>query len=164
MIIKAMFEGANRVEGSLQKLMALIICPVGKTVHDSINALSFEDEVRQISTSIAAFIRKVDYDMDFEKQLNFYVECRYVCGSALARCCSRGDSRAFSNLDSVKEMLVTCAANLAMRTLRVVNGSHTRKTAAFVRVRTVLQRGLRVRLTGSVGLCGVLLHHDSLHG
>lgn len=90
---------------------------VGKTVHDSINALSFEDDIRQISEAISIFIRKVDYDMDFEKQLNFYVECR----------------RAFANLDSVKGMLVTCAANLAMRTLKVVSGKHTKKTAAFVR-------------------------------
>eukprot|EP01094_Clydonella_sp_ATCC50884_P003835 TRINITY_DN1294_c0_g1_i1.p1 TRINITY_DN1294_c0_g1~~TRINITY_DN1294_c0_g1_i1.p1 ORF type:complete len:822 (+),score=193.91 TRINITY_DN1294_c0_g1_i1:196-2661(+) len=90
---------------------------VGKTVHDSINALSFDDDIRQISESISFFLRKVDYDMDFEKQLNFYVDCR----------------RAFANLDSVKGMLVTCAANLAMRTLGVVNGTHTKKTAAFVR-------------------------------
>jgi hypothetical protein len=52
---------------------------VGKTVHDSINALSFADDIRQISTYIAAFIKKVDYGDDLEKQLNFYVDCRYVC-------------------------------------------------------------------------------------
>lgn len=53
------------------------------------------------------------------KHLDFYVECR----------------RAFANLDGVKSTLVLGACNLAMRTLKLTQGKHTKKTAAFVRVR-----------------------------
>lgn len=90
---------------------------VGKNVHDSINSLSFDDEIRQIAGLLSVFIKKINYGMDFEKQLNFYVECR----------------RAFGNLDSVKQTLVIVAVGLAMRTHQVVKGKHTKRTAAFVR-------------------------------
>jgi hypothetical protein len=52
------------------------------------------------------------------KNLDFYVECR----------------RAFANLDGVKSTLVLCVCNLAMKTLKLTQGKHTKKTAAFVRV------------------------------
>jgi len=90
---------------------------VGKVIHDSVNSMSFADDIRQISTLIRTFINKIDYGRDFEKQLNFYVECR----------------RAFSNFDSVKYDLVVCTSAMAIRTLRIVRGHHTNKTAAFVR-------------------------------
>eukprot|EP00002_Diphylleia_rotans_P012179 TRINITY_DN2382_c0_g1_i2.p1 TRINITY_DN2382_c0_g1~~TRINITY_DN2382_c0_g1_i2.p1 ORF type:complete len:995 (-),score=236.10 TRINITY_DN2382_c0_g1_i2:586-3570(-) len=88
-----------------------------KSLHDDINSLSFLDEVRQVSRLINNFIAKVDYGKDVEQQLNFYVECR---------------SR-FANLDAVKDTLVHAVSNLAMRTLGLVNGRHSKKTAAFVR-------------------------------
>jgi len=90
---------------------------VGKGIHDSINALSFFDEVRQISRLISAFISKVDFGIDLERHLNFFVECR----------------RAFINLDAVKEQLSLGACHLAMKTLRIIKGKHSKKTAAFVR-------------------------------
>mmetsp|Transcript_29295 Transcript_29295/g.41243 ORF Transcript_29295/g.41243 Transcript_29295/m.41243 type:complete len:982 (+) Transcript_29295:64-3009(+) len=90
---------------------------VGKTVHDSLNTLSFQDDIRQVSKAVSAFISKIDFGMDFEKHLNFYVDCR----------------RAFSNLDSVKFNLTIGACGLAMRTHRIVKGKHTKKTSAFVR-------------------------------
>jgi predicted RNA-binding protein Jag len=91
---------------------------VGKIVHDSINSLSFEDEIRQISHLLSIFIKKINYGMDLEKQLNFYVECR----------------RAFGNLDSLKSGLVIVATGLAMKTHQIIKGRHTKRTAAFVRV------------------------------
>lgn len=90
----------------------------GKTVHDSLNTLSFDDEIRQISNLLSIFIKKINYGMDLEKQLNFYVECR----------------RAFGNLDAVKQTLVIVSVGLAMRTHQIIKGRHTKRTAAFVRV------------------------------
>jgi len=90
---------------------------VAKTLHDSITAMTFEDEKRQISELILAFIRRVNYGRDFEEQLNFYVTCR---GS-------------FSNLDTVLQFLVQAACQLIMRVHKIIKGAHTRKTAAFVR-------------------------------
>jgi len=90
---------------------------VGKIVHDSINSMSFEDEIRQIADLLAVFIKKINYGLDLEKQLNFYVDCR----------------RAFGNLDAVKQSLVIVAVGLSMKTHQVVKGKHTKRTAAFVR-------------------------------
>eukprot|EP00007_Cunea_sp_BSH-02190019_P009993 CAMPEP_0174232350 /NCGR_PEP_ID=MMETSP0417-20130205/2651_1 /TAXON_ID=242541 /ORGANISM="Mayorella sp, Strain BSH-02190019" /LENGTH=1061 /DNA_ID=CAMNT_0015310381 /DNA_START=13 /DNA_END=3198 /DNA_ORIENTATION=- len=90
---------------------------VGKVVHDSINTLSFSDEVRQISKLISGFVLKIRFGRDVEKNLNFFVECR----------------RAFCNLDSVKAQLVLGVTELAMRAHRLVGGKHTKRTAAFLR-------------------------------
>jgi hypothetical protein len=57
--------------------------------------------------------------MDFEKQLNFYVDCR----------------RAFGNLDQVKKQLIFGTLQLAAKTLKIVKRKHTQKTSAFIRVK-----------------------------
>jgi len=98
-------------------LIISTIFSVGKTVHDSLNTLSFQDDVRQISKAIASFIAKLDFDTDLEQHLSFFVDCR----------------RAYSNLDHVKYRLTIGTCNLAMRTFHIVKGKHTRKTSAFVR-------------------------------
>jgi hypothetical protein len=114
---------------------------IAKNVHDSINALSFADEVRRIAKMVVAFIQKVwaflmhlcllrngaivnslarwqiDFGKDVEKQLNFYVEAR----------------RAFANLDAAKGTLVRNVCSLAMKTLQLVAGKHNKETSAFVR-------------------------------
>eukprot|EP01090_Pellita_catalonica_P021810 TRINITY_DN8265_c0_g1_i1.p1 TRINITY_DN8265_c0_g1~~TRINITY_DN8265_c0_g1_i1.p1 ORF type:complete len:820 (-),score=152.51 TRINITY_DN8265_c0_g1_i1:35-2494(-) len=90
---------------------------VGKVVHDSVNALSFADEIRQISRLISAFIDKIDFGKEVEKHLNFYVDCR----------------RAFANLDTVKSNLVLGVCRLAMKTIQLIGGRHNMKTAAFAR-------------------------------
>ncbi|XP_042908545.1 VPS35 endosomal protein-sorting factor-like isoform X2 [Parasteatoda tepidariorum] len=93
---------------------AMFIC---KTIHDSVNALTLEDERRQIGVLICAFIRKISFGRDFEQQLGFYVEARAT----------------FSNLDMALIQLVQCVNLLAMRTRQIVKGHHTRKTSAFVK-------------------------------
>eukprot|EP01117_Protostelium_nocturnum_P011747 TRINITY_DN4283_c0_g1_i5.p1 TRINITY_DN4283_c0_g1~~TRINITY_DN4283_c0_g1_i5.p1 ORF type:complete len:665 (+),score=249.48 TRINITY_DN4283_c0_g1_i5:119-2113(+) len=93
------------------------IFTIATTVHDSLNSLSFFDDIRQSSRAIAHFIHKVDYGMDLEKHLNFFVECR----------------KSFANLDYVKQQLVLSTLRLAMRALQIVKGKHTKKTAAFAR-------------------------------
>ncbi|GAB6020434.1 hypothetical protein CHUAL_003128 [Chamberlinius hualienensis] len=92
----------------------MFIC---KTLHDSVNALTLDDDKRQIGWLISCFVRRVSFGRDFEQQLSFYVEARAT----------------FANLDSVLIALVQCVNKLSMETRNVVNGHHTRKTAAFVR-------------------------------
>lgn len=90
---------------------------VGKTVHDSLNSLSFADEVRQVSSLLVSFVSRIDFGRDLERHLQFFVDCR----------------QAFANLDAVKSRLVVGALQLAMKTLAIVKGKHTKKTSAFVR-------------------------------
>ncbi|XP_058453184.1 VPS35 endosomal protein sorting factor-like isoform X2 [Malaya genurostris] len=90
---------------------------ISKVLNDSVNALTSEDERRQISSVISHFIRKVDFGRDFEQQLSFYVDAR----------------AAFSNLDPVYSTLIHCVNRLATNTRRIVKGQHTGKTAAFVK-------------------------------
>eukprot|EP00727_Mastigamoeba_balamuthi_P012901 m51a1_g8233 hypothetical protein (963) ;mRNA; r:65433-69134 len=107
----------NRSGTTTDPVIISTLFNVSTTLHDTVNALSLQDEVRQISRLISNFVSQIDYGKDVEKQLNFYVECR----------------QCFANLDSVKQQLVHCVANLAMRTLILIKGKHNRKTAPFIR-------------------------------
>uniref|UniRef100_A0AAA9TBW4 VPS35 endosomal protein-sorting factor-like n=2 Tax=Bos TaxID=9903 RepID=A0AAA9TBW4_BOVIN len=49
---------------------------VCKTMHDSVNALTLEDEKRMLAYLINGFIKMVSFGRDFEQQLSFYVEAR----------------------------------------------------------------------------------------
>uniref|UniRef100_A0A8C5U3N6 VPS35 endosomal protein-sorting factor-like n=1 Tax=Malurus cyaneus samueli TaxID=2593467 RepID=A0A8C5U3N6_9PASS len=88
-----------------------------KTMHDSVNALTLEDEKRMLAALINGFIKMVSFGRDFEQQLSFYVESRSM----------------FCNLEPVLVQLIHSVNQLAMETRRVMKGSHSRKTAAFVR-------------------------------
>ncbi|XP_075145399.1 VPS35 endosomal protein sorting factor-like [Haematobia irritans] len=90
---------------------------IGKILNDYVNALTVEDEKRQISQLICNVIRKVDFGTDFEKQLSFYVEARGT----------------FSNLDAVYNTLVHSVNKLAMEICQIVKYKHTRKTMGFVK-------------------------------
>lgn len=79
--------------------------------------MTSDDERRNIGQIISFFILRVNYGRDFEEQLSFYVDAR---GS-------------FPNLDSVLQTLVNCANKLSMDTRSIVKGSHSRKTASFVK-------------------------------
>uniref|UniRef100_A0A4W4H174 VPS35 endosomal protein-sorting factor-like n=1 Tax=Electrophorus electricus TaxID=8005 RepID=A0A4W4H174_ELEEL len=82
-----------------------------------INALTVEDEKRSVSLLINGFIRMVSFGRDFEQQLSFCVEARAT----------------FCNLEPVIIQLIHTVNQLAIETRRVMGGSHSRKTAAFVR-------------------------------
>uniref|UniRef100_A0A8C2U5B1 VPS35 endosomal protein-sorting factor-like n=1 Tax=Coturnix japonica TaxID=93934 RepID=A0A8C2U5B1_COTJA len=88
-----------------------------KTMHDSVNALTLEDEKRLLATLINGFIKMVSFGRDFEQQLSFYVEARSM----------------FCNLEPVLVQLIHSVNQLAMETRKVMRGNHSRKTAAFVR-------------------------------
>uniref|UniRef100_A0A8C3ESE6 VPS35 endosomal protein-sorting factor-like n=1 Tax=Corvus moneduloides TaxID=1196302 RepID=A0A8C3ESE6_CORMO len=88
-----------------------------KTMHDSVNALTLEDEKRTLAALINGFIKMVSFGRDFEQQLSFYVEARSM----------------FCNLEPVLVQLIHSVNQLAMETRRVMKGNHSRKTAAFVR-------------------------------
>ncbi|XP_015745691.1 UPF0505 protein C16orf62-like [Python bivittatus] len=90
---------------------------VCKTMHDSVNALTLEDEKRTLASLINGFIRMVSFGRDFEQQLNFYVEARSM----------------FCHLEPVLVQLIHSVNQLAMETRKVMKGNHSRKTAAFVR-------------------------------
>ncbi|XP_069036894.1 VPS35 endosomal protein-sorting factor-like [Lepisosteus oculatus] len=90
---------------------------VCKTMHDSVNALTLDDEKRSLAQLINGFIRMVSFGRDFEQQLSFCVEARAT----------------FCNLEPVMVQLIHTVNQLAMETRRVMRGNHSRKTAAFVR-------------------------------
>jgi hypothetical protein len=110
----------------------------GKALHDSIDAMSFEDEVstevaiccshcrtlmllylqvRQISRLLCIFIRGVSFSSDLELHLNFFVDCR----------------RFFIRIDDVKFVLVMGVLSLVQRTNAIVKGNHSRRTTVFVK-------------------------------
>ncbi|XP_066496496.1 VPS35 endosomal protein-sorting factor-like [Tiliqua scincoides] len=90
---------------------------VCKTMHDSVNALTLEDEKRMLASLINGFLRMVSFGRDFEQQLSFYVEARSM----------------FCSLEPVLVQLIHSVNQLAMETRKVMKGNHSRKTAAFVR-------------------------------
>eukprot|EP01133_Synstelium_polycarpum_P000225 gene225-275_t len=89
----------------------------GKALHDSLNSLSFQDEIRQVTQIVINCINKFDFGKDVEKQLNFFVDCRQT----------------FINFDGVKNRLVMGVINICQKTLTLVKGKHTTKTSAFIR-------------------------------
>lgn len=87
-----------------------------KTMHDSVNALTLEDDRRQISELIIDFLALVKYD-DPEGQFNFYVESRAN----------------YSNLENVLSFLVHIVNRLAMEQKARSKGQKPRQTGAFIR-------------------------------
>lgn len=90
---------------------------IGRTLHDSIDCLSPDGEKRHISMLLGGFIDKVDFGKDLEQQLNVYVECRAI----------------FCNLDLIKDKLIICVSELAVKAYRFMKGKHSKKTAAFTK-------------------------------
>ncbi|CAG9812944.1 unnamed protein product [Phaedon cochleariae] len=127
----------------------MFLCSV---LHDSVNALTPEDEYKQIGEILCSVIRRVDYGRDFEHQLNFYVEARGAFSNidvVLAELV-----QTFNNLMGNQNMLVLISVNvntwhylhssvivnqikqvntLSVNTRQVIKGIHTRKSGDFVR-------------------------------
>ncbi|XP_028990789.1 VPS35 endosomal protein-sorting factor-like isoform X2 [Betta splendens] len=107
----------HQVELTKDPVILNAMLHICKTMHDSVNSLTLEDEKRSLSLLIIGFIRMVSFGRDFEQQLSFCVEARAT----------------FCNLEPVLVQLIHTVNQLAMETRRVMRGSHSRKTAAFVR-------------------------------
>jgi len=91
-----------------------------RLMHDSINALSVDDEVRGIGSLVSnGLIRAVSFGSDLEQQLAFLVECR----------------AAFCNIDPVLQHLVHLVNQVAAQLHRTAtqSGGHTRRAASFAR-------------------------------
>ncbi|XP_058794245.1 VPS35 endosomal protein-sorting factor-like [Phymastichus coffea] len=117
-VCKIIVEGLSKQNSPIvDPIMINAVMFIMRVMHDSVSALTVEDEKRQIGQLICGLIQKVDYGRDFEKQLNFYVEAR----------------GAFHNLDIVHTQLVQCVNKLSIDTRKIVRGHHTRRTSAFVR-------------------------------
>ncbi|CAG0921980.1 unnamed protein product [Notodromas monacha] len=118
MIIDAYLK---RVDADSEPLMDPFIIGalmnICRTMHNSLNALSVVDERRRIGNLINGFLLSVSYEKDFEAQLNFYADAR----------------AAFSILDSVMSCLVQRVNTLAMATLEIMEGVHSKKTGSFLR-------------------------------
>ncbi|XP_059180994.1 VPS35 endosomal protein-sorting factor-like isoform X2 [Centropristis striata] len=107
----------HQVEPTRDPVILNAMLHICKTMHDSVNALTLEDEKRSLALLIIGFIRMVSFGRDFEQQLSFCVEARAT----------------FCNLEPVMVQLIHTVNQLAMETSRVMRGTHSRKTAAFVR-------------------------------
>ncbi|CAK9815608.1 VPS35 endosomal protein-sorting factor-like [Anthophora plagiata] len=117
-VCKTIIEGLSAQTGPItDPIIINALMFIAKIMHDSVSALTVEDEKRQIGQLICSLVQRVDYGRDFEKQLNFYAEARAV----------------FPNLDSVHIQLVQCVNRLSVDTRKIVRGHHTRRTSAFVR-------------------------------
>ncbi|CAG0891602.1 unnamed protein product [Darwinula stevensoni] len=114
-IIEAFLKGQKSV--TPDPLIVNTLLAICKNMHDSLNALSMEDERRHMSGLINGFLCSVSYGRDFEQQLNFYCDAR----------------AAFSSLDPVMSQLVQLVNRLAVETHIIMKGNHSRKTASFVR-------------------------------
>ena len=102
---------------------------VCRTLHDDLDSLSGDGEVRYAGALISTVVGKIEFfergggsgegkDMGGrERQLDTYVEWR----------------GAFCNLDDVKTKLVICVNHLAMSTLFMMNGEHSKKSSSFVK-------------------------------
>ncbi|XP_055155007.1 VPS35 endosomal protein-sorting factor-like isoform X5 [Symphalangus syndactylus] len=83
---------------------------VCKTMHDSVNALTLEDEKRMLSYLINGFIKMISFGRDFEQQLSFYVESRSM----------------FCNLEPVLVQLIHACVAYCFITIPSLAGIFTR--------------------------------------
>ncbi|XP_057310899.1 VPS35 endosomal protein-sorting factor-like [Hydractinia symbiolongicarpus] len=115
---RTIMEAYNRTAKELSDPVLInSLFSICKTMHDSVSAITLDDDRRVMGNLISGFLRTVSFGRDFERQLTFYVEARAM----------------FSNLDVVLVMLVQSVNLLTMNTKFIVKCNHTRKTAAFVR-------------------------------
>ncbi|XP_050345675.1 VPS35 endosomal protein-sorting factor-like isoform X1 [Nymphalis io] len=97
-VLLVFFERCNSVQIEDHIIIASLmrLCSI---LHEAINAVTVEDELKISSDLINKYIQTVSYQDDAREQLNFYVECR----------------SAFIKLDSVLKTLVHAVHALASR-------------------------------------------------
>jgi len=93
------------------------IFQIAKTLHDKLDSMSTEEEIKRISKTLSRIIQKIDFGRDLDKTLNVYTTAR----------------GAFINLDDVTEVLIVSTVGLATRANTFVKGKHNKKTLTFVK-------------------------------
>ena len=89
-----------------------------KIWHDaSVNYHSSKDVARQVAKSINQFVNRVDFQRDFEKLLQFYMDCR----------------SSFVYLEETIINLILNVNRAVMYVLSIVKGSHTKRTLNFAK-------------------------------
>ncbi|PAA56384.1 hypothetical protein BOX15_Mlig002332g1 [Macrostomum lignano] len=106
------WTAGRRQDDSELASTGLFLC---RLLHDSLTVVSLEDDRRRYASLICAFVSSLDFGSDFQRQLDFLVDCR----------------AAFGHLEPVLAHLIRLVNGLAARTLAVVHGRHTARTSAF---------------------------------
>ena len=75
------------------------IFQIAKTLHDKIDSMSSDEEIKRISKTICKIITKIDFGKDLDKTLDVYTTARGL----------------FINLDEVTETLITSVIALAAK-------------------------------------------------
>uniref|UniRef100_A0A7N6FMB8 VPS35 endosomal protein-sorting factor-like n=1 Tax=Anabas testudineus TaxID=64144 RepID=A0A7N6FMB8_ANATE len=100
----------HQVELTKDPVILNAMLHICKTMHDSVNALTLEDEKRSLSLLIIGFIRMVSFGRDFEQQLSFCVEARAT----------------FCNLEPVLVQLIHACAAYSYITIPSLSSIFTR--------------------------------------
>ncbi|CAF0866004.1 unnamed protein product [Rotaria sordida] len=111
------FINKNPQEKTNDPVLITAMMHCAKSVHDTLGALTNDDELREVSGLLSSLIRKVDYGKDVEQELKFCVEARGL----------------FGYLDSVTITLIQKVNTLAVSTHRIVNGVQSTATSSFIR-------------------------------
>ncbi|KAF7273553.1 hypothetical protein GWI33_013750 [Rhynchophorus ferrugineus] len=106
----------SMIEETNDPMVANVLIYLGTILHNSVNQLSPDDEKRQIGEILCKLLRKVNYRLDLERQLNFLVE---------ARSC-------FRNMDVVLVQAIQSVINIAGNMRRVMKRLQKRKVPDFL--------------------------------
>jgi len=90
---------------------------IAKTLHDKIDSMSTDEEIKRISHTISRIVKKIDFGRDLDKTLNVLTTARGF----------------FINLDEVTETLIGQVCCLAARAHSFVKGKHNQKTKSFIK-------------------------------
>ncbi|CAF1030630.1 unnamed protein product [Rotaria sordida] len=74
------FINKNPQEKTNDPVLITAMMHCAKSVHDTLGALTNDDELREVSGLLSSLIRKVDYGKDVEQELKFCVEARGLFG------------------------------------------------------------------------------------
>ncbi|CAF4071631.1 unnamed protein product, partial [Rotaria sp. Silwood2] len=74
------FINKNPQEKTNDPVLIAAMMHCAKSVHDTLGALTNDDELREVSGLLSSLIRKVDYGKDVEEELKFCVEARGLFG------------------------------------------------------------------------------------
>jgi hypothetical protein len=117
-VYKRMLAGVSRRQQLVNDPVTRhFVFEASKVLHDSLDSLSSDDDRRQITILITSFVQLVDFGPEIEQHLAFLVDCRGT----------------FADMDALRVTVVHACNRLAMTTLKMVKGSHTKRTVNFVK-------------------------------